>query len=66
MPKRVPSVFVRGLPYDVTTEAVTHLFSDVAPVKHAIIVRDPKTGASRGFGFVQLCVPPAFGRAALR
>jgi hypothetical protein len=57
MPKEsLPSVFVRGLAYSTTEEALTAHFSELAPVKRAIIVRDKATHESRGFGFVQLCV----------
>lgn len=52
--KNTPSVFVRGLPYTVTREQLSAHFSAVAPVRHAIVVCDPKTHESKGFGFVQL------------
>jgi RNA recognition motif-containing protein len=53
--KHVPSVFVRGLAYSVTDEALSALFSAVAPVKRAFVVKDKGTEQkSKGFGFVQL------------
>ncbi len=56
MPAEVPSVFVRGLPFTTTEAQLSEHFSDLAPVKRAIIVRDKTTHESRGFGFVQLWV----------
>ncbi len=50
----VPSVFVRGLSFDTTDEQLSAHFSAVAPVRRAFIIKDAKTKASRGFGFVQL------------
>ncbi len=56
--KEYPSVFVRGLRFTTNeTQLATH-FSEIAPVKRAIIVRDKTTHESRGFGFVQLYVYP--------
>jgi nucleolar protein 4 len=54
MPAAAPSVFVRGLPFTATEEQLAAHFSDAAPVRRAIIVRDKTTHESRGFGFVQL------------
>lgn len=45
-------LFVRSIPSDVTDERLGEFFSDFAPVKHAVVVRDKATGDSRGFGFV--------------
>jgi nucleolar protein 4 len=46
------SLFVRSLPANATSESLTEFFSQHYPVKHAIVVVDPKTKASRGYGFV--------------
>lgn len=46
------TVFVRSLPYTATTESLSTHFSFIAPLKHAIVVVDPITKRSRGFGFV--------------
>ncbi|PWW80243.1 RNA-binding domain-containing protein [Tuber magnatum] len=46
------TVFVRSLPYTVTTESLSIHFSFIAPLKHATVVADPVTKKSRGFGFV--------------
>ena len=52
--KAVPSVFVRGLPPAATENDIAAHFSEVAPVKRTILVRDKVTHEPRGFGFVQL------------
>jgi nucleolar protein 4 len=46
------SLFVHSLPKTATTESLTKLFSQTCPLKHATIVLDPETKASRGYGFV--------------
>ncbi|RMD43263.1 hypothetical protein DV735_g1862, partial [Chaetothyriales sp. CBS 134920] len=46
------SLFVRSLPASVTSEKLAAHFSDSYPIKHAVVVQDPKTKISRGFGFV--------------
>jgi nucleolar protein 4 len=46
------SLFVRSLPSTATTEALTELFSQNYPLKHAVVVIDPATKQSRGYGFV--------------
>lgn len=44
-------LFIRSIPFEVTSSELSDFFSDVAPVKHAVVVTDPE-GNSRGFGFV--------------
>lgn len=51
------SLFVRSLPPSVTAETLTDFFSQHYPVKHATVVLDPKTKASRGYGFVSFADP---------
>ena len=46
------SLFVRSLPAVATTEALTELFSQSYPLKHATVVIDPVTKQSKGYGFV--------------
>ncbi|CAJ2506875.1 Uu.00g080610.m01.CDS01 [Anthostomella pinea] len=46
------SLFIRSLPPSATTETLTEFFSQHFPVKHATVVVDPQTKASRGYGFV--------------
>ncbi|PSS18845.1 hypothetical protein M430DRAFT_35247 [Amorphotheca resinae ATCC 22711] len=46
------SLFVRSLPAIATSEALTELFSQSYPLKHATVVLDPATKQSKGYGFV--------------
>ncbi|KAI2613136.1 RNA-binding domain-containing protein [Hypoxylon fragiforme] len=46
------SLFVRSLPTSATDETLTDFFSQHFPVKHATVILDPQTKASRGYGFV--------------
>ncbi|KAK6949730.1 hypothetical protein Daesc_008051 [Daldinia eschscholtzii] len=46
------SLFVRSLPPTATAETLTEFFSQHYPVKHATVILDPQTKASRGYGFV--------------
>lgn len=45
------TLFVRSIPFDVTSEQLSDFFSQFCPVKHAVIVTDAEKN-SRGFGFV--------------
>lgn len=51
------TLFVRSLPASVTTERLTEFFSQSYPLKHATVVLDSKTKASRGYGFVTFADP---------
>jgi nucleolar protein 4 len=44
-------LFIRSIPFEVTSTELSDFFSNVAPVKHAVVVTDHE-GNSRGFGFV--------------
>ncbi|KAK7961196.1 RNA recognition domain-containing protein [Apiospora saccharicola] len=46
------TLFVRSLPTSATDESLTEFFSNYFPVKHATVVKDRATKASRGYGFV--------------
>ena len=46
------SLFVRSLPAVATKEALTELFSQSYPLKHATVVVDNVTKQSKGYGFV--------------
>jgi nucleolar protein 4 len=48
------SLFVRSLPPSATDESLTDFFSQHFPVKSAVVVKDPATKLSRGYGFVVL------------
>lgn len=45
------TLFVRSIPESVTDETLTSFFSNFAPLKHAVVVKDVNK-KSRGFGFV--------------
>lgn len=45
------TLFVRSIPFSVTDEELTDFFSNFAPLKHAVVVKDVNK-KSRGFGFV--------------
>ncbi|KAN0085121.1 hypothetical protein V8E54_001588 [Elaphomyces granulatus] len=45
-------LFVCSLPFSVTTESLTKIFSQSYVIKHATVVVDPQTRQSRGYGFV--------------
>lgn len=45
-------LFVRSIPSDVTSDDLATFFSEFVPVKHAVVVTNPGTGESKGFGFV--------------
>ena len=46
------SLFIRSLPATATSDALTELFSQNFPLKHATVVLDPITKQSKGYGFV--------------
>ena len=46
------SVFVGGLPYNVDEEEVREVFEKYGDVESVRVVREVKTGAGKGFGFV--------------
>lgn len=48
------SLFIRSLPESVTTERLTEWFSQRYLLRHAVVVIDPTTKVSRGYGFVTL------------
>lgn len=45
------TLFVRSIPLDATSDELSEYFSQIAPVKHAVIVNDNEQ-KSKGFGFV--------------
>jgi RNA recognition motif-containing protein len=58
-------LFVGGLPYTTTTEALRELFGQLEGVASVTVVTDRETGQSRGFGFVEMTTPEA-AEAAVR
>jgi len=47
-------LFVSNIPFKSTDEDLKNLFSKIAPVTSAFIIKDKQTGRSRGFGFVEM------------
>lgn len=45
-------VYVGGLSYDVTKEALADEFRQYGEIEEAVVITDRETGRSRGFGFV--------------
>ena len=50
-------LYVANLPYCATDEMLRHIFEHVGTVRSATIIKDPETGQSRGFGFVEMETP---------
>lgn len=49
-------ILIDGLPWSFSDHELTTLFSEHGPVSGAVIIRDPVTGQSRGFGFVEMSI----------
>lgn len=47
-------LYIGGLPYATTDDALNRLFSEVGQVDSARIITDRETGRSKGFGFVEM------------
>lgn len=47
-------LYVGGLPYETTEDALKDLFASIGAVESATIITDKMTGRSRGFGFVEM------------
>jgi RNA recognition motif-containing protein len=47
-------ILVDGLAWSFTDQELTNLFSDHGLVSAALVIRDPVTHESRGFGFVEM------------
>ena len=47
-------LYVGGLPYSTTEDALEQLFSEHGTVESAKVITDRDTGRSRGFGFVEM------------
>ena len=48
------SVYVGNIPYSVTEEEMTEVFSEYGTVKRVYLPTDRETGRMRGFGFVEM------------
>ncbi|MDH4329947.1 MAG: RNA-binding protein [Candidatus Moranbacteria bacterium] len=47
-------LYVGGLPYATTEDALKEAFSAAGTVESAIVIMDRATGRSKGFGFVEM------------
>ncbi len=47
-------LYVGGLPYSTTEDALKELFSQAGTIESATIIMDKMTGRSKGFGFVEM------------
>ncbi len=45
-------LFVAGIPWSITSDALKELFSQYGEIKEAVIITDRETSRSKGFGFV--------------
>jgi RNA recognition motif-containing protein len=48
------NIYVGNLPYSVTKEDLSELFSEFGEVGRATVVMDRETNRSKGFGFVEM------------
>ena len=56
-------LFVGGLAFATTNEALQNFFSQAGEVASASVVTDRETGRSRGFGFVEMTTADGAQRA---
>ncbi|MFA6077715.1 MAG: RNA-binding protein [Candidatus Paceibacterota bacterium] len=47
-------LYVGGIPYTSTADALKNFFQAAGPVASSTIITDKMTGRSRGFGFVEM------------
>jgi len=50
---KMNKLYVGNLPYNVTNEKLSEMFSEVGEVASAVVITDRQTGRSKGFGFVE-------------
>ncbi|WP_432798764.1 RNA recognition motif domain-containing protein [Poriferisphaera sp. WC338] len=58
------NIYVGNLPYNTTADDLAKLFEAFGAVNKTIVIVDPQTGKSRGFGFVEM-PDPKEGRQAI-
>lgn len=51
------TLFIRNLSFKTTQEQLENFFSAVSPVKHTVIITNPETKVSLGYGFVSFATP---------
>jgi cold-inducible RNA-binding protein len=57
------NIYVGNLPFQATEADLRSLFADYGAITSASVITDRQTGASRGFGFVELADENAAGEA---
>jgi len=56
-------LYVGGLPYSSTEDALKDHFSKAGNVESAVIIMDKMSGRSKGFGFVEMSTPEEADKA---
>ncbi len=51
--EKVTRLFVGNLPYCVTEDDLSRIFSEYGPLRECVLVMDKMSGQSRGFAFVE-------------
>lgn len=51
------TLFIRNLSFKTTQEQLETFFSAVSPVKHTVVITNPETKVSLGYGFVSFATP---------
>jgi RNA recognition motif-containing protein len=59
-------VYVANLPWGATEDQLAACFSELGPVVAVRVIQDPRTGRSRGYGFVELSAPESARLAVSR
>jgi cold-inducible RNA-binding protein len=57
------NIYVGNLPFQATEADLRSLFADYGSITSASVITDRTTGASRGFGFVELADETSAGEA---
>ncbi len=47
-------IYVGNMPYSVTSDALSDMFSEYGDVDEATVIKDRDSGRSKGFGFVDM------------
>ncbi len=59
-------LFIGNLPFSATDDILRYIFEHSGVVQNATIVKDPETGRSKGFGFVEMATDDAATEAIAR
>ncbi|QQP48643.1 RNAbinding protein Musashi -like protein Rbp6like, partial [Caligus rogercresseyi] len=52
-------MFIGGLSWQTTPESIREYFSQFGDLAEVMVMKDPATRRSRGFGFITFCEPEA-------